>query len=179
MTLCPYGFRIVGACTEARRWVNADAAFDGYAACDGRAEVDREAYLSAFTFGGDFRELLTEVGSCRGYDGACGACWLWFDIDRPDDLAAALADARRLALSLVERYRLDDVDVLAFYSGAKGFHVALPTALWGPEASTQFHRAARRLAEQLAARVSVAIDAGIYDKVRPFRAPNTGRSNAP
>ena len=60
MTPCTYGFRIVGATTEARRLIDWAAALGAYAACDQRADVDREAYLSAFTFGDDFRQRADE-----------------------------------------------------------------------------------------------------------------------
>jgi hypothetical protein len=174
MTSCPYGYRIVGATWERRQLVDAGAAVLGYASCDNRAEPGREAYLSAFQFGAQFRQLLDTTGSTAGYTGVCWAPWLWFDIDRADALDGALSDARRLAAYLLQRFAsLDDDDLLAFYSGSKGFHVGLPTALWRPDASTLFHQAARRCCERLAAAAGVVIDSGIYDKVRAFRAPNS------
>lgn len=172
MTL-PYGFRIVGACSEARRLVDADAAFRAYAACDERAAAEREGFLSAFTFGEDFRELLESTGSCRGFAGVCWSPWLWFDIDREDDLDDALRDARRLASFLADRYALDDDSLLVFYSGAKGLHLGLPTGLFAPDPSASFHAAARRLAERLTEECGVDIDRGVYDRVRAFRAPNS------
>lgn len=169
----PYGFRIVGGCNEERRLVDASAAFRAYAACDERAQVERESYLSAFQFGEEFRDFLDSSGSVRGYDGVCWGPWLWLDIDRTNDLDAALADGRRLALFLVERYQLDDDALLCFYSGSKGFHIGLPTALWLPEPSANFNRICRRLAERIAEMVGIRIDSSVFDKVRPFRAPNS------
>jgi hypothetical protein len=49
----------------------------------------------------------------------------------------------------------------------------LPTCLWGPAPSADFHRIARRFAECVAERGKVTIDSGVYDKVRAFRAPNS------
>jgi len=43
-----YGFRIAGPTTNDRRLIDWSAAFRGCCECDGRAEVDRESYLSAF-----------------------------------------------------------------------------------------------------------------------------------
>ncbi len=168
----PYGFRIVGACTEERRLIVHADAFAAYSACDVRAAVEREAYLSAFTFGDDFRKLLQSTGSCRGFDGACFSPWLWFDIDRAD-LDAALRDARRLALGVTERYNLDDDALLCFFSGSKGFHLGLPSSLWMPDPSTSFHRVCRRLAEGIGEAAGVVIDTGAYDRVRAFRAPHS------
>jgi hypothetical protein len=164
---------VLGNATNRRRLVDAGAALAAYAAADPKAEIEREAYLSAFWFADDFRRHLEATRSSKGYDGVCWAPFLWFDIDHPDDPERALSDARRLASAILYRYpaALDD-DLLLFFSGHKGYHVGLPT-FWGPEPSVTFHRVARRLAETVAAAAGVSIDAGVYDKVRLFRAPNS------
>jgi len=172
MSATPFGFRILGSVHEDRRLVVHADAFAAHAVLDPRAAVERESYLSAFTFGDDFRALLESTGSCRGFDGDCWSAWLWFDLDAAD-LDAALRDARRLSHWLIERYSLDDDRLLIFFSGSKGFHVGLPTALWTPEPSATFHRVCRRLAEGIAAGAGVIIDTGVYDRVRAFRAPNS------
>jgi hypothetical protein len=98
---------------------------------------------------------------------------LWFDVDRAD-LDAALTDARRLAAVLDDRYRLGSDDLLAFFSGSKGFHLGLPLSICGtPPPSVTFNRTARRFAEHVAELAGVPIDTGVYDKARPFRAPNS------
>jgi hypothetical protein len=149
-------------------------AFLGYAGCDGRVDLAREAYLSAFRFGADFRRHLESTGSCRDFGGSCWAAWLWWDIDRLGDLAAALRDARALALYLVEHYpALLEEDLLLFFSGSKGFHVGVPTCLWRPEPSGVFNRSVRLLMLAVADPLGIPLDQGVYDKVRPFRAPNT------
>lgn len=173
MMTCPYGFRIVGATSESRRLIDWAAAFAAYASLDERATVCQEAYLSAFGFGEDFRQLLDATGSARGFDGVCWSPWLWFDIDRADNLDRALLDSRKLAAATAERFQLDDGDLLLFYSGFKGFHLGLPTCLWRPEPSLFFNRVARRFAESIAERIGVTIDASVYSKVIPFRAPNS------
>jgi hypothetical protein len=171
-----FAFRILGPTWERRRLVDAGAAFQGYASCDPRAETDREAYLSAFCYGDDFRRRADASGfvDTKDFTGPCWSPWLWLDIDRAGDLGGALMDARRLTAFSLDRFRtLDDEDLLLFFSGSKGFHVSLPTALWEPEPSPAFHRVSRRLAECIADAAGVAIDAGVYDKVRAFRAPNS------
>ena len=169
----PYGFQIVGGIYERRWLVTAADAFVAYATCDDRAKVHKEAYLSAFQFGSDFRTHLETTDSTKDFAGACWSPWLWFDIDREDDLDAATRDARRLAAFLVERYKFDDDEFLAFFSGRKGYHLGLPTGLWMPDASNTFHLVARQFCERLAEGAGVRIDQGVYDKVRAFRAPNS------
>ena len=168
----PYGFRIVGGCQNERRLINWPSAFLAYSQCDNKAEVERESYLSAFAFGDAFRDHLNATGSTKAYVGECWSAWLWFDIDR-DDIDAATHDARRLTSHLIERFAIAGDELLAFYSGSKGFHIGLPTSLWEPSPSLTFHAACRRFAENIAASASVAIDSAIYDRVRAFRAPNS------
>lgn len=168
-----YGYRIKGDCRRERKPIEWLKAFDAYCQCDDQANVFAESYISAFTFGEAFRQHLERTGSTKGYNGECFAFWLWFDIDRERDIEAATNDARRLCAVLCERFKLDGDELLTFYSGSKGFHVGLPTSLWNPEPSLTFNQVARRFAETIAEQADVAIDTGVYDKVRAFRAPNS------
>ena len=175
MTRLPQiGFRVVGTARTRRIVVDHAAAFAGYAACDPRAGIDREGYLSAFRFTSAFRAYFAANGqSERAFHGVCWADWLWLDVDR-NDLGRALDDARRLAATILDRYRdLDDGDLLAFYSGSKGFHLGIPTSPWRPAPDERFHLYARRLCERIAELAGVQIDAGVYTLTRLFRAPNT------
>jgi hypothetical protein len=146
----------------------------GYSQCDERAEVTSESYLSAFTFGDVFANYLNSTGTTKCYTGETGAAWLWFDIDREDNIDTATTDARRLASLLSDRFGIDGDTLLCFFSGAKGFHIGLPLSACGsPGPSAMFHRVCRQFAESVAAAAGVAIDTGVYDRVRLFRAPNS------
>src|SRR5262249_13369778 len=152
-------YRIVGNLATRRRLVDAGVALATYAACHPQAEVDREAYLSAFWFGADFRDYLSQIGVPKGYNGICWTPFVWWDIDSAARPPRALNEARRLAGAILERYRsLDDDALLLFFSGAKGFHVGLPT-FWVPAPSLDFNRVARQFAEGFAQLASVSIDA--------------------
>jgi hypothetical protein len=173
MNTHPYGFRIVGDCSGERRLIDWWAAFNAGAACDERARIGSEAYLSGFTFAGGFAAHLKSTGSVKGFDGSCHAAFAWWDIDVPHDLEKARIDAAKLAVGICDRFAMNDDDLLTFYSGSKGFHLGLPTSLWEPPPSADFHRIARRFCEKVAQSAGVTIDSGIYDKVRAFRAPNS------
>ena len=173
MSFMTYGFRIVGGCHRERRLVDASSALQGYASCSAEARVDQEGYLSAFQFGTEFRDHLKSTGSTRGYGGPCWSPWLWFDIDCPGDLGEALKSCQRLVCGLIERYSLHEDHLVFFFSGSKGFHVGLPTALWRPVATAEFNAVSKAMALRLAALLEVNVDAGIYDKVRALRAPNS------
>jgi hypothetical protein len=175
MTRLPHiGFRVVGTAWTRRIVVDHAAAFAGYAACDPRAGIDREGYLSAFRFTNDFRAYFAANGNSeRGFHGVSWADRLWLDVDR-DDLQRALNDARRLAATVLERYRdLDADDLLAFYSGSKGFHLGIPTCPWQPAPCDRFHLYTRHFCGNLADLAGVRIDDGVYTLTRLFRAPNT------
>lgn len=171
---CRFGYRIVGDCREERRLIDWAAAFRAHAACDRLAAPDRECYLSAFTFPDAFKRHLDDNGTTKGYAGPCGASWLWIDVDAADDPERGLKDSRRLEAFIANRYRIDGEDLLLFYSGSKGFHIGLPLSFCGaPAPSNVFHRVCRKLAAGLAEAAAVVVDAGVYDAVRAFRAPNS------
>lgn len=170
-----FGFRVVGSCEEARRTVDWCAAFQAHAACDERAKPSSECYLSAFQFSADFRAYLESTGSTKGFAGPTWAEWIWFDIDR-EDIGAALTDSRRLAVMLTDSLGVAEGELLAFYSGRKGFHLGIPSALWSPSPGPMFHKIARRFCEGIAGRAGVVIDPQVYVRVQPFRAPNSRHS---
>ena len=175
-TTHPHGFRIVGPCTGDRRRVDAGTAFRAYCQCDARANVEAEAYLSAFQFAGDFAEHLARTGSPAGFNGSTWAPFVWLDVDRDESaggVARALADTKRLVDVLDERFGVPRGVLVPFVSGGKGMHLGIPTALWAPPASADFHAVARQFAETVAAAAGVAVDVGVFDRVRAFRAPNS------
>mgnify|MGYP006280493069 CR=1 FL=1 len=171
-----YGFRIRGPVSGERRLIDWRQAFEAYCGCDERARVGEEAYLSAFAFGADFAEHLRATGSTRGYAGPCGGDWLWIDLDAggdADGLDGVLADARALLLAIARETAVAEDELLTFYSGSKGFHLGVPLAGFEPKAGPLYHDTARRTASKLAEAAGVAIDTGVYDRVRAFRAPNS------
>ena len=175
-TTHPHGFRIVGPCTGDRRRVDAATAFRAYCQCDARATVEAEAYLSAFQFAGDFAEHLARTGSPAGFNGSTWAPVVWCDVDRGESaggVAQALTDTRLLVDTLDETYGVPREVLLPFVSGGKGMHLGIPTALWAPTASADFHAVARQFVENIAAEANVAVDVGVFDRQRAFRAPNS------
>jgi hypothetical protein len=171
-----YGFRIVGPCTGDRSRVHAATAFKAYCQCDPKAGVDREGYLSAFNFGDDFREHLTATGSPAGFNGSTWSSHIWLDVDRDPGnggIDAALAATRMIVDVLDETFGVPREVLLPFVSGGKGFHLGIPTGLWGPPPALYFHAIARQFAEMIATEAKVPIDTSVFDRVRAFRAPNS------
>ena len=159
-------------------------------------------FLSMYQFPAAFVEQIKETGKAAGYAGACWARFLWFDIDREDDLAAAMWDAGKLVEFLVSgisggvnsRAVWDDEDdddgqttggfvpdtesIQIYFSGAKGFHVGVPILVFGESASASedFASTCKAVACEIARLAGVEIDVKVYDRVRLFRCPNTKHS---
>jgi len=172
----PYGLWVSGPCSETRVIVPAADAFRSYCLADSAVKVGGEAYLSAFQFGNDMRDRIDGSGNARGFDGPTWSPYLWFDIDRSPGrggLPQALTDTRRLVACLGSEMKAPQECLLSFFSGSKGFHVGVPTALWGPEPGPIFHDTVKALARHVAAKAGVTIDTSVYDRVRLFRAPNS------
>lgn len=172
----PHTFRIVGGPHNRRMRVDATTAFDACRRCDVRARVAEESYLGAFQFGEDFAVHLAKTRSTSGFVGKSWSPFIWMDVDRDataGGVAGAIADTRRLFVTLVERYQVPEESLLPFISGGKGVHLGLPTALWSPAGGESYHLITREFAERIAAAAGVTIDTGVYDRVRAFRAPNS------
>jgi hypothetical protein len=132
----------------------------------------RGLYLSGFTFpDAAFRTHFDAQGR-KDWSGPCGTFLLRWDVDREDDVAAALVDARRLASYLTDHYRLDEDSVLVGTSGLKGYHVEIP---FGPiEPADHVPGTLRRFSQRVADEMKLAtFDASVYDRTRLWRCWNS------
>jgi len=171
-----FGFIIRGPVSGERRRVDAALAHRAFCACDARANVNEECYLSSFWFGDDFREHLATSGTTAGFNGATWTPRIPFDIDRTEEsggIGKALDDTRRLVNTLDDHFGVPRETLLVYFSGRKGFGVELPTGLWEPAASIDFPNVARAFAEHIAAKAGIVIDPAVYGRVQPLRAPNS------
>jgi hypothetical protein len=163
---------VEGTLYAARHIVGAEPLFRGYHECDD-VNTETEAYGTVYQYPAtEYRAHVRRVGSPKGYDGPAACCRLVWDIDRPDP-DAALADARSLVRFLLERYGTHAERGLgAYFSGAKGFHVAL-VALPGFHPLPHVPAVVKLLCLTVARRAGVNVDPAIYDRQRLFRLPNT------
>jgi hypothetical protein len=125
-------------------------------------------YQSVFTFpDATFQEHFRAHGR-KDWIGACGTYRLVWDADGD----GALADTRRLASYLIDRYGLDEDLVLVGLSGSKGYHVELAFGPVGP--ADHVPATVRRLCQSVVDAVGIAtFDAGNYDKTRLWRCWNS------
>jgi hypothetical protein len=169
----PLALRVLGTVDGRRDLVSYRKASALYAAADPSVRPAIPAFLSTFTYPPAMRQHVEATGSTKDYVGPVGVPALRWDIDRDGDPDAALCDTKRLAGHLAERYGNEGLSV--FYSGHKGYHIEAETA-GAIEPTTEAHTVARQVAETIACTIGVAIDAGVYDRVRLWRAPNSRHS---
>lgn len=132
------------------------------------------SFITVFRFPEAYRQHLADTGSVRGYDGACYADYLPFDIDRAGNLLQALNAAKAIGHTLQERYDVRTDQMRFFFSGAKGFHILLPVALFGEiQPSDNLPAVFRHIALAIESAADEEIDRAIYDKNRLFRLPRT------
>jgi hypothetical protein len=164
---CDVGVLVAGPVSAPRHLVEHRRTLEAFA--DGDVEFADESYLSHFVFSPEMETYYKRNGgSVAGFAGPCRADWLLWDIDE-HDLVAALTSARRLAGFLAERYGTDPA---IWFSGSKGFHIALRLA-HDPSPSATFPSVAKAFAQFLADGAGVAIDESLYDRARIVRLPNT------
>lgn len=113
--------------------------------------------------------------SVSGYNGPAYAPRLVMDFDAAHDLAAALRDVIAVVHRLGERYDVPPGAIRVRFTGAKGFSLELPGALFGgfePMPARDLAAHHKRLARTLAAGLAT-LDPSIYDPVRLIRVDNT------
>jgi hypothetical protein len=163
----PLTLRVVGDASNRREIVSNRKAVALYAAADPAVQPELPAFLGAFTYPKAILDHIHATGSTRGYVGPVGVPELRFDID-DEDLEGACRRAFKLARYVGDRYAMPTIH----FSGAKGFHLSVPTGDT-IEPTPENPRIAKVLATKIAEDAGVAIDTGVYDAVRLWRAPNS------
>jgi hypothetical protein len=137
-----------------------------------------DCYCTYFLFDDGLRRYANaNHHSVAQYNGPCYAHFLPLDIDS-HDLEHALQTARQISLCLLDNQGIPEEAIAAYYSGMKGFHVALATAVFGniqpgPDLPRIFHEVRRSIVERARVRYPETVDFGICDRLRLLRLPNT------
>jgi hypothetical protein len=139
-----------------------------------KGKAQKNSFITVFRFPDEYRDHAKATGSVKGYAGTCYADYLPFDIDRQGNLHQALLAARALFFVLTDRYDVRPEQLRIYFSGAKGFHILVPTALFGGvEPSPKLPGIFREMALAIAGDADEVIDRSIYDINRLFRLPDT------
>lgn len=132
-----------------------------------RAAGKKDVYLSMFRFTDEIQQYIKENSTIRGYEGMAFSDWLYIDIDDSD-----LEGARRKTIATMQNIEDAGIDLAtcrAWFSGSKGFHLAIPSLYFFPHPSTDLPKRFRRMAQYL----SPHCDSAIYNTTRIFRLENT------
>jgi replicative DNA helicase len=132
-----------------------------------------DCYITYFRFPAGYKLHCVKTGSVGGYNGLCFSDWFYMDVDN-QDLRQAHNIAKNLLLYIETELELDLNVVEVFFSGAKGFHVAIPGAYFGFEPRKDLPQIHRAIAKELFNVFN--LDFAIYDINRLFRLPNTKHS---
>jgi hypothetical protein len=183
------GFCCTGSIRAPRNIVVWRDNFSAMAGCAPEMPIGQVVFLSTFVFTTALEEHqkannrqdetkgLRPRCSLEYFSGPCYAPLLTFDTDCRDadgvpDPASCLQAAQGL---LARLYELDVAPehVLAFFSGSKGFHVAIPSSLSGARPGADFHLVTKEFCRMIADQAGISIDESVYRKLQPLRAPNS------
>ena len=110
-------------------------------------------------------------GKIRGYDGAIWMDWIVVDVDEksPDKVSLFLNH-------LSVNYEIPIDYNRLYFSGNKGFHVLIPSPLFGLRPSRLLHRVIEKIVERIAFKV-IPYDKSLYDKNQVYRLQFTKHSS--
>lgn len=128
-----------------------------------------ETYCTYFRYNDEMAEHFQQTGSVKGFQGTAWADWLPIDIDS-DDLQQA-QDSLVILCQNLQDYDVDLNCCRFYFSGQKGFHVMIPSGIFGAKPQHDIHKRFRKVAVELSKGIN--IDTAIYDKTRIFRLANT------
>ncbi|GGJ48848.1 primase C-terminal domain-containing protein [Virgibacillus salexigens] len=129
----------------------------------------KETYCTYFRYDDEMHEHFQQKGTVSGFQGKAWADWLPIDIDSDD-----LQEAQDLLTTLCRNLQDYEIDINCcrfYFSGAKGFHVMIPSAIFQAKPQQDIHKRFRKVALELSKGIN--IDTSIYDKTRIFRLANT------
>jgi len=120
--------------------------------------------------------------SVSSYQGPCYAHYLPLDMDAPN-FGDTLEAARGISAYLLDHWGMLEEGLATYYSGMKGFHLTIPTRVFGDvEHGADLPRAFRELRRNIVKRAkpehAEAVDFAICDRLRLLRLPNTRHSKS-
>ncbi|MBE3096892.1 MAG: hypothetical protein IMZ44_07135 [Planctomycetes bacterium] len=146
-----------GGGMKRNQWVRVD---DAIALSAWRKEFDnRDVYASVCRF--------TEPNRSSPYE-----CAFFLDIDA-EDLEQARVETLKASDLLTEHLAISPGSLDLFFSGAKGFHMIIPSTVFGEPDSPSTLRIWQKLARRLVKEGIPHIDLGVYQASRVLRLPNS------
>lgn len=125
-----------------------------------------EAFHSAFDMVREKLKLENEVPTVANYDGPTRPAfgYVWFDFDSKDGGETARVQAKECL------EWLNDGSVLIYFSGNKGFHLAIPFTLFGISINSETPKKLKSVAAHLKKSKWDTLDTTVFNPQRKFRA---------
>jgi len=136
----------------------------------------KDCFRSLFRYTVQMKDHIEKAKSVKGYAGSCYSDCFVLDID-DQNLAEAQETARAVLIHLRDSYGVDLNVIRIYFSGSKGFHIELRSALFGFKPSVELPRIFKAIAEKLVPE-GVVIDSSIYERSRLWRIQNTINSKS-
>jgi len=138
---------------------------------------DYFGYKEIYTSVGRYEKISDYVasneGKIRGYNGSVWYDWIIIDIDEQDPKGV-----KRFLEHLNINHNISLDHFWLWFSGNKGFHIYIPTPLFGLSPGVNLHHTIRKTVEKIAGGV-INYDSSLYDKTQIVRLPYSrhGKSN--
>jgi hypothetical protein len=130
-------------------------------------------YCSLFMFGKDIITYVKTNQSVSGYKGSVYAEAIWIDLDNETDVNAARLETIELIKRLNREYGISPDDLYIYFSGKKGFHIAIHNSFIGFTHTTPIDPVkVKDFVRRLAVGIK-NVDLIIYEPVRIFRIENS------
>jgi hypothetical protein len=130
-------------------------------------------YCSMFMFGADILPHIKTHRSVKDFKGKVYCEAVWIDVDYDKDVNEARLSALEVVKRLNAEYQIDPNDLYIYFSGKKGFHIAIHNRIIGFEHSTPIDpEKVKDFVRRLTKGIS-HIDFVIYEPVRIFRIENS------
>lgn len=131
------------------------------------------AFQSVYAFDYRLSEYVNEHQSIRDLNIPHYAPVIWFDIDND----SSLTDAKKQTVSLIDymegQFGLQNDNIAVFFSGSKGFHVAIPSTFIDMEPSSKVHTYVKNFCTLVGKSADINMDDTIYTANHIIRLSNT------
>lgn len=132
----------------------------------------QSAFTSMYRFTSELETFVAKTGSVSKMPPtSVWSDYLWLDIDSSDDLESAKETATAVISNLSAIDKSIESRLVLYFSGMKGFHLGIPSVLFGLVPSSDLPQIHKKLALKLAA--GREIDCGIYQQTRLLRLPGS------
>jgi KaiC/GvpD/RAD55 family RecA-like ATPase len=133
-----------------------------------------EFYVSMFPFDNSILNYVKTNGSIKGHKGKHFCDYILIDIDCEDDIDQSRIDAIEAIKRLNQLYEINPDELFIWFSGNKGFHIALISKLFGQlDPAENINEIVKGFVKHSMQSIDSNIDYAIYENHRIIRVENS------